>query len=300
MRPANLLFLAGFAAALPKGTSVSKTVNGRAAEVTAADLANFKYFGEHAAATFCNYEASPGALVKCSSDACNGLMANGAKIVVTLNHNTSTNIAGYIATDDVRKVIVLAFRGSVTLRNWMADFNVGFVPCSYGRGGCQIHSGFDKGWSQVRDQVLPALVAAKKSTGYRIVPGNEYRLTHENDAVPRLPPLFFGYRHTSTEYWLNGGDSVSFQYGLQNIKVCQGNANLGCIGSVVGFAPEAHKYYLQLMNGCRAPGISIRDETSSAAAGSDVSDEELNRRLEMWAAMDREYLAMLHANGTAA
>ncbi|KAL8376263.1 hypothetical protein RB595_007386 [Gaeumannomyces hyphopodioides] len=342
MRP-SLLFLAGSAAALPRGVDVSKTVEGRAVGVTADDLDRFSYFGEYAAATFCNYEAEPDSLVTCSGDACPTVMANRAKILLSLNHNTTTNTAGYIAVDDVKKIIVLAFRGSVTARNWITDLTFAFTSCEYA-SNCKIHTGFDKGWRQVRDQVLPALASAKATTGYRVVvtghslgaavatvagaairesgiepaadiytygsprvgnavladyitaqPGAEYRLTHENDVVPRLPPLFIGYRHTSPEYWLNGGDSTSFKYGLENIKVCQGNAAPDCINSVIGFAPEAHLYYLHKMAGCKAPGLSMRDTDAP-----EISDEELKTRLDMWAAMDREFLANLPANETAA
>ncbi|KAL8403972.1 hypothetical protein RB594_009016 [Gaeumannomyces avenae] len=343
MRLTSLLFLAGSAAALPRGVDVSKTVEGRAISVTADDLDRFSYFGEYAAAAFCNYEAEPNSPVTCGGDACPAVMANGAKILLSLDRNTSTNTAGYIAVDDVKKIIVLVFRGSVTARDWITDLTIGFTSCEYA-SNCKIHTGFNTGWRQVSAQVLPALAAAKRATGYRVVvtghslgaaiatvagaairaagiepaadiytygsprvgnavladfitaqPGAEYRLTHENDAVPRLPPLFTGYRHTSPEYWLNGGDSTSFKYGLENIKVCEGNAAPDCINSVFGFAPEAHVYYLHKMAGCRNPGLSMRETDAPGVWG-----EELKARLSAWADMDREFLANLAANETAA
>ncbi|KAE9973372.1 hypothetical protein EG328_004434 [Venturia inaequalis] len=42
--------------------------------------------------------------------------------------------------------------------------------------------------------------------------GSNYRVTHLNDAVPQLPPQWFGYKHISPEYYIssNTGQNVSF------------------------------------------------------------------------------------------
>jgi hypothetical protein len=41
--------------------------------------------------------------------------------------------------------------------------------------------------------------------------GNNYRVTHLNDAVPQLPPQWFGYKHISPEYYISSetGKNVS-------------------------------------------------------------------------------------------
>ncbi|TID18915.1 Mitochondrial distribution and morphology protein 10 [Venturia nashicola] len=35
--------------------------------------------------------------------------------------------------------------------------------------------------------------------------GSNYRVTHLNDAVPQLPPQWFGYKHISPEYYISSG-----------------------------------------------------------------------------------------------
>lgn len=42
--------------------------------------------------------------------------------------------------------------------------------------------------------------------------GGNYRVTHLDDPVPRLPPMFLGYTHVSPEYWLSNGTSTTNYY----------------------------------------------------------------------------------------
>ena len=38
--------------------------------------------------------------------------------------------------------------------------------------------------------------------------GGNFRVTHDDDPVPRLPPLAFGFRHISPEYYIKTGNGV--------------------------------------------------------------------------------------------
>jgi hypothetical protein len=53
--------------------------------------------------------------------------------------------------------------------------------------------------------------------------GANYRVTHLDDPVPRLPPILLNYAHTSPEFWLSDGNATTVNYGVQDIKVCIGN-----------------------------------------------------------------------------
>ncbi|RPA97725.1 alpha/beta-hydrolase [Choiromyces venosus 120613-1] len=71
-----------------------------------------------------------------------------------------------------------------------------------------------------------------------------FRVTHLNDPVPRLPPVAMGYYHISPEYWISRGDSnikasdVEIYYGILNTG---GNTGHGLISLNIG----AHlKYFL--------------------------------------------------------
>jgi hypothetical protein len=64
-------------------------------------------------------------------------------------------------------------------------------------------------------------------------PGNIYRVTHNQDPVPRLPPtaLFNRYRHISPEYWLNGRPQDVDHWPVENIKICEGGWSRECIAN---------------------------------------------------------------------
>jgi len=53
--------------------------------------------------------------------------------------------------------------------------------------------------------------------------GGNYRVTHWNDPIPRLPPLTLGYVHISPEYYINRANLQSV--GPTNIKVCHGSVS---------------------------------------------------------------------------
>lgn len=106
--------------------------------------------------------------------------------------------------------------------------------------------------------------------------GAEYRVTHVDDPVPRLPPPELGFRHTSPEYWLSTGNATTTDYGVADVKVCEGFADLECNGGTVGLDVDAHLYYFLAMASCQDLGAEL-DETGSAEG---ISDEELAARLD--------------------
>ncbi|KAF8468314.1 Alpha/Beta hydrolase protein [Kalaharituber pfeilii] len=73
--------------------------------------------------------------------------------------------------------------------------------------------------------------------------GTNFRVTHLNDPVPRLPPLVLGYRHIEPEYHIFQGDT-----GIrpEDIKVFNGlvnwEGNTG-FGGVTNFNTTAHRQY---------------------------------------------------------
>ncbi|KAL4805037.1 Alpha/Beta hydrolase protein [Aspergillus unguis] len=61
--------------------------------------------------------------------------------------------------------------------------------------------------------------------------GSIYRVTHQNDIVPRLPPMSFGFSHPSPEYWITSDNEVTPT--TSDIQVIEG------VGSRDGNAGEA-------------------------------------------------------------
>jgi hypothetical protein len=79
------------------------------------------FFSQYAAAAYCNSENSVGQAITCSGSACPTVTANGAKIAKTFS-GIVTDIEGFIAVDPTSKQIIVSFRGSHSVRNWIAKY----------------------------------------------------------------------------------------------------------------------------------------------------------------------------------
>lgn len=112
-------------------------------------------------------------------------------------------------------------------------------------------------------------------------PGGEYRITHYDDIVPRLPPMFLGYRHTSPEYWLSKGPATNTDYSVGDIVVCPGIANVSCNAAFDGLDFTAHDYYFEDITACEPGGLQFRDEV----------DAQLMAQLNEWYIKDMMYVA---------
>ncbi|ROW06221.1 hypothetical protein VMCG_04595 [Cytospora schulzeri] len=313
-----------------------------------------QYYVQYAASAYCNGEDTVGALVTCE-DGCPDVMANGATVVGTVPNTTALNLEGYVAVDTVREEIVVAFRGSSSVRNWMADLDFILVPCDYTEG-CWIHDGFKDSWDEVSEYAFDLVKEAYASypdytlvvTGHSLgaavgtlaavelrnlgyacdlytygsprvgnlafvefvtsQAGAEYRVTHYDDPVPRLPPIWlFGYFHTSPEFWLASGPDTNVDYSISGIDTCLGYANTSCNAGTDGFDSTAHTYYFQYM-GCDSQDDSTeisfkkRDDFEDGRllqARDNCSDAELEQRLNMYTSQDVAYVQQLVANGTA-
>ena len=77
-----------------------------------------------------------------------------------------------------------------------------------------------------------------------------HRVTAMKDPVPRLPPSFLGYEHTSPEYWIHsnpdspGPDDVNMLTGYTNSK------GVNQFSSFNGFDMNAHRHYFGFISGC--------------------------------------------------
>lgn len=58
--------------------------------------------------------------------------------------------------------------------------------------------------------------------------------------MPRLPPILFGYFHTSPEYWLASGPATDIDYTINEIETCLGYANVSCNAGTFGLDGDAH------------------------------------------------------------
>lgn len=94
--------------------------------------------------------------------------ANTASVLEFYNQ-LATDVTGYIATDSTNQLIVVAFRGSETLKNFIADVEFPLTPVDICTG-CNGETGFWSSWTEARAEVLNAVqqaVAANPS--YKIL-----------------------------------------------------------------------------------------------------------------------------------
>lgn len=66
----------------------------------------------------------------------------------------------YLGFDPDTNLIVIAFRGSHNIRNWMSDLN--FVKTKYPVcHNCEVHAGFYNSWLAISSKVVSAYKALK-------------------------------------------------------------------------------------------------------------------------------------------
>jgi hypothetical protein len=208
---------------------------------------------------------------------------------------TLTDVTGFVALDHTNKLIVVSFRGSQSIDNWLTNLDFGVVPTDI-CPTCTAHRGFWNAWLDARDTVLPAVKTAASqhptyaisvtghSMGGAIAPfaaaqlrsqkfdvalytfgspriggaeistfitnqaGGNYRVTHWNDPVPKMPLVIMGYEHISPEYYINRKNEESVTE--KDFKVYKGGVNLKGNGAWLVTDVEAHRWYFTSMYTC--------------------------------------------------
>lgn len=72
--------------------------------------------------------------------------------------------------------------------------------------------------------------------------GANYRVTHLNDPVPRLPPVSFGYQHVDTEYYISSANNVVVTE--SDVLTCE------CNEDFVVLDIAAHAWYFGAISAC--------------------------------------------------
>lgn len=72
--------------------------------------------------------------------------------------------------DSTNKKLVVSFRGSSSIENWIANLDFIFTDASAVCSGCQVHQGFWKAWSSVADTLTAEIASAVTAyPGYSLV-----------------------------------------------------------------------------------------------------------------------------------
>ncbi|KAL0256228.1 hypothetical protein SLS55_008620 [Diplodia seriata] len=172
--------------------------------VSADLLASFNLFEQYSAASYCaQNNNSTGTEVSCEAGNCPLVDAATTNTVVEFEDSVVTDTTGFVATDSTNSQIVVSFRGSRSIQNWIANFDF----------------------------------------------GNNYRVTHLNDPVPRLPTLNMGYVHISPEYYISSANDAAVT--ANDINTYVGNSNLSG-NAQWGLAVDinAHLWYFGDISAC--------------------------------------------------
>lgn len=75
---------------------------------------------------------------------------------------TLTSIEGFVGIDHVRHEVVLSFRGSASILNFIADLDVHLDDCDEDLGypGCKVHGGFLNAWQDAEPFAMTFINAA--------------------------------------------------------------------------------------------------------------------------------------------
>lgn len=112
-------------------------------DITPEEFSSLGLFAQYAAASHCNYANSPGQAITCVNNACPLVQASNAKTSLGFTYVVSrtqlpwhsispqpensseiTDVAGYIGIDPTRSLIILSFRGSESIENWITKYNL--------------------------------------------------------------------------------------------------------------------------------------------------------------------------------
>ncbi|KAI9148075.1 Lipase (class 3) [Paramyrothecium foliicola] len=110
-------------------------------------------------------------------------------------------------------------------------------------------------------------------------PGRLYRVTHNNDIVPKMPFVLQGYAHTSPEIWLTGKPTDPNNWPIADVTTCYGSLNFGCNANLslpISFVD--HDYYFGR--------ISCKSGTGPGSADGAYFPEDIRELLEEEAAAD--------------
>lgn len=92
---------------------------------------------------------------------CEWCIAGGSNATVV--QNASAGTYGYVAVDKANSTIVVAFRGSANVANWLLDLTADQVQPYAGFANVSVHQGFYDAYQSVAPQVVAAVAAAVQS-----------------------------------------------------------------------------------------------------------------------------------------
>ncbi len=79
-------------------------------------------------------------------------------------------------------------------------------------------------------------------------PGGNYRVTHANDIVPKLPGYLLGFASVSPEYWITSPTLAPVT--AADVQVSTGTVDLQADEGQLGGTVTDHLWYFNSISGC--------------------------------------------------
>jgi hypothetical protein len=142
-----------------------------------ADFSNFNLFEQYSCAAYCprninkNGPLPLGTIVTCPQSYCPSVNSAATVMLGEFESSGITDVTGYIAADTTNKLIIVSFRGSSSILNWITDLQVELTDndiCS----GCQAHLGFFDSWVEAQSEVIDSI-----TTGFDLYPNYQLVVT---------------------------------------------------------------------------------------------------------------------------
>ena len=96
-------------------------------------------------------------------------------------------------------------------------------------------------------------------------PGGNYRVTHAQDIVPKLPGYILGYGHISPEYWITSPTDAPVSTG--DIQVSSGVINLDGNQGQLESSVIDHLWYFNSISACGSFNVLDIDANLTASVG---------------------------------
>ena len=134
-------------------------------------LGQMRLFAQYSAAAYCaNNSNSPGTFITCdASHNCPLVESDEARSANEFEETKVYDDHWFIAIDDVQKLVVLAFRGAQSKKNWRWIFHLDHSACDLCEH-CEVHNGFWSMWTAIREKLFKDVDATlAQNPTYRFV-----------------------------------------------------------------------------------------------------------------------------------
>ncbi|KAL6709011.1 hypothetical protein ACN47E_002138 [Coniothyrium glycines] len=138
--------------------------------VSANILDQLQFFSQYSAAAYClGNNNSPNTKITCPQGNCARVEAANTNTLTEFENSIKSDITGFVATDTTNQLIVLSFRGSRSVRNWLTNVQFPVIPTTI-CATCSSSLGFWTSWLEAQTNVVAAITKARAQyPNYKVV-----------------------------------------------------------------------------------------------------------------------------------